>query len=190
MRTEMTAQKLSGNLDMEVGSLEANGIDGPFEIHTRQKDLTLNDFKHTVRVADSDAQVTLRAYTAPAHDIQVESKNGAVELTLPAGASFQIEATSRHGEVECDFSGPGLKVVKEGDAPSISGSYGQGGPMIRINTDYGAIRLLRAGAHPNVPSETTWNRHPHPALPGRHAQRARRASFQHGLWSAETAGIE
>jgi len=96
----------------------------------------------------------------------VESKNGAVELTLPPTSNFQIQADSRHGEVECDFSGPGLKLVKEGDAPSISGSYGKGGPMIHINTDYGAIRILRTNSQSPAPrptpepsgkAQTTWN---------------------------------
>jgi hypothetical protein len=151
LRTNMTAQKLHGSLDMEVGSLEVNGIDGPFEVTTRQKDITLNEFKHSVHITNNDAQVTLQTSTPPTHDIQVDSKKGAVELTLPPGSNFQIEASSHHGEVECDFSGPGLKVVKEGDTPSISGSFGKGGPMIRVNTNYGAIRILRGGSHPPTP---------------------------------------
>jgi len=172
MRTRMTAQKLSGRLEMEVGSMEVNGIDGPLEITTREKDVTVNNFKHSLQITDSDGQITLETSTLPIHDIQVESKKGEVELTLPEGSSFQIEAHSHHGEVECDFSGPSLKVVKEGDTPSVSGSYGKGGAMIRINTDYGAIRILRAGSHPAAPaplpepsgkSQTTWNHPPHPA---------------------------
>jgi hypothetical protein len=176
-RTQMTAQKLSGRLDMEVGSLDLNGIDGPFEVTTRQKDITLNDFKHTVQITDSDAQITLQASTPPTHDINVQSKNGSVDLTLPANSNFQVQASSRRGEVECDFAGPGLKVVKEGDAPSISGSYGKGGPMIRITTDYGAVRILQAGSEhaapaPHTPAarpepsgktQTTWNRWFYPA---------------------------
>jgi len=157
-RTQMTAQKLTGRLNMEVGSLEVNGIDGPFEITTRQKDLTVDEFKHTVHIISNNGEITLQTSTPPTHDIQVESKNGPVQLTLPSGANFQIEAESHHGEVECDFSGPGLKVVKEGNTPSISGSYGKGGAMIRINTDYGAIRILRAGSeHQMPPAQTTWN---------------------------------
>ncbi len=173
LRTDMTAQKLSGRLEMEVGSMEVNGIDGPFEITTREKDVTVNDFKHSLHITDSDGQITLETSTLPIHDIQVESKKGEVELTLPTGSNFQIEAHSHHGEVESDFSGPSLKVVKEGDTPSISGSYGKGGTMIRINTDYGAIRILRAGARPSAPpaplpessgkSQTTWNHPLHPA---------------------------
>jgi DUF4097 and DUF4098 domain-containing protein YvlB len=150
-RTDMTAQKLSGRLDMEVGSMDVNGIDGPFDITTRQKDITVNEFKHSLHITNNDGQITLQTSTPPTHDIQVESKNGAVELTLPPNSSFQIEANSRHGEVECDFSGPGLKVARGGETPSISGSYGKGGPMIHINTDYGAIRILRAGSHPAAP---------------------------------------
>jgi len=180
LRTNMTAQKLSGRLNMEVGSLEVNGVDGPFEITTRQKDITVNEFKHSLHITNRDGQITLQTSTPPTRDIQVESKNGAVELTLPPSANFQIAADSRHGEVECDFSGPGLKVVKEGDTPSISGSYGKGGPMIHINTDYGAIHILRAGSQPAAPpsprtppepsgkAQTTWN---HPERPPRAAHR-------------------
>jgi hypothetical protein len=174
-RTKMTAQKLSGRLSMEVGSLEVDGIDGPFEITTRQKDLTVNEFKHTLHITDHDGEISLATSTPPAHDIQVESKNGPVELTLPASAGFQIEATSRHGEVDCDFSGPELRVVKEGNTPSITGSYGKGGPMIRISTDYGAIRILRAGAeHSSAPAQTTWNHHTRFTVrPEKHQERRR-----------------
>jgi hypothetical protein len=50
--------------------------------------------------------------------------------------------------VDCDFTSPGLKVVKDGDSPSISGVVGKGGPTIRINSEYGAIRVYRTGSHP------------------------------------------
>jgi hypothetical protein len=150
-RTEMTAQKLTGRLNMEVGSLELNGIDGPFEISTRQKDITLTDFKHSVKITDTNGDVELRTSTPPTRPIEVDLKKGEIELSLPSSSSFQIEAASRHGEVESDFSGPALKVVKEGDNPTISGSVGKGGPPIRLDTEYGTIRLLRVGPHPPTP---------------------------------------
>lgn len=152
-RTEMTAQKVSGRVEMEVGSMEVSGIDGPLEITTREKDITVNEFKHSLHITNKDGHITLETSTPPAHDIQVELRKGEVDLTLPAASNFQIEAYSHHGEVESDFAGPTLKVVKDGDTPSISGSFGSGGAMIRINTEYGAIRILRAGAHPPAKSE-------------------------------------
>jgi len=154
-RTEMTAQKLTGRLDMEVGSLELNGIDGPIEISTRQKDITLSDFKHSVKIADTNGDVELRTSTPPTHAIEVDLKKGQIELSLPSSSSFQIDAASSHGEVESDFSGSGLKIVKEGNRPTISGSVGKGGPPIRLETQYGTIRLLHLGSHPPAPSHTS-----------------------------------
>jgi DUF4097 and DUF4098 domain-containing protein YvlB len=161
-RTDITAQKLTGHLDMEVGSLELDGIDGPFEISTRQKDITLTDFKHSVKITDTNGDVELRTSTLPTHPIEVDLKKGQIELSLPAASSFQIEAASRHGEVESDFSGPNLKVLKEGDNPTISGSVGKGGPPIRLDTEYGTVRLLRTGPHPPTRTSTggekqAWN---------------------------------
>jgi hypothetical protein len=170
-RTDITAQKLTGRLDMEVGSLELNGIEGPFEISTRQKDISLTDFKHSVKITDTNGDVELRTSTPPTHPIEVDLKKGQIELSLPATSSFQIDAASRHGEVESDFSGPGLKVMKEGDNPTISGSVGKGGPPIHLDTEYGAVRLLRMGSHPPTPpapphsptgdAKRAWDPRPH-----------------------------
>jgi DUF4097 and DUF4098 domain-containing protein YvlB len=172
----MTAQKLTGRLSMEVGSLELNGIDGPFEISTRQKDITLTDFKHSVKIADTNGDVELRTSTPPTHPIEIDLKKGQIELSLPATSSFQIDAASRHGEVESDFSGPGLKVVKEGDNPTISGTVGKGGPPIRIDTEYGTVRLLRMGPHPPTPPTP-----PHP--PAGDEKRAWNAPLHHRSFS-------
>jgi len=148
-RTDMTAQKLSGRLSIEVGSLDGTGIDGPFEINTKAKDITLDGFKHALTITDTTGDINLHAAVPPTHPISVESKKGDIELTLPSGSNFQIEAVSHHGEVDSDFSGPSIKVNHEGDAPSIMGSYGKGGPQIRLATEYGAIHIVRQGAGPS-----------------------------------------
>ena len=170
-RTEMTAQKLTGRLNMEVGSLELNGIDGPFEISTRQKDITLTDFKHSVKITDTNGDVELRTSTPPTHPIEVDLKKGEIELSLPATSSFQIDAASRHGEVESDFSGPGLKVVKEGDNPTISGTVGKGGPPIRLDTEYGTVRLAAHGIPPDRRPQP--HRIPPPGTRSEHGTRLR-----------------
>jgi DUF4097 and DUF4098 domain-containing protein YvlB len=153
-RTDLTAQKLTGRLSMEVGSLDLSGIEGPFEISTRQKDITLSDFKHNVKIANTNGDVRLRTSTPPTHPIDVDLKKGEIELALPAACNFQIDAKSRGGEVNCDFASPALKVVREGENASISGTYGKGGPLIRLNTEYGTINLLREGSPPHPGSES------------------------------------
>ena len=162
-RTDLTVQKLKGQLNMEMGSLEASDVEGPFEISTREKDISLTGFNHSVKIADTNGSINLRAAVAPTHPIEVDSKKGEIELTLPPNSSFVIEATSRHGEVESDFSAPTLKITKEGEAPSITGSYGKGGPNIRLITEYGTVRLAREGGV--VPAPKAPKAPPAPAAP-------------------------
>ncbi len=159
-RTDMTAQRLSGSLNMEVGSLDLTGIDGPFEVSTRQKDISLNDFKHSVKIVNNNGGVQLRTSVPPTHPIEVDLKKGEIDLSLPSNANFQIDATSRHGEVECEFSGDNLKVNKEGDNPSITGTVGKGGPLVRLTTAYGSIRLGREGLRTAAPTDTQPDTHP------------------------------
>lgn len=177
-RTDMTAQKLSGRLSMEVGSLDLKGIDGPLEVSTRQKDITLSDFQHSVKITDNNGEVELRTPVPPTHPIDVDLKKGGIELALPSNSNFQIEATAPHGEVECDFSGSGLKVMKEGDNPAISGSYGKGGPLIRLTTEYGAIRLLHESSRPPAPPAP-------PAPPKKPLDQARKGRSQWSVASAQ-----
>ena len=168
-RTDLTAQKLTGKLNMELGSLEVRGVEGPFEISTRQKDITLDDFKHSVKITSSNGDVRLSTRTAPTQPVQVDLKKGEITIDLPGKSSFQVEANSQHGQVECDFSAPTLSVKKEGEIPSITGSYGKGGPLIRLNTSYGTIHLQREGAGPAAPEAATPiappKGHPTPASP-------------------------
>ncbi len=153
-RTNLTAQKLSGKLNMELGSLDARGIDGPFEVTTRQKDVSLEEFRHSVKIATTNGDVRLQTSAAPTQAIEVDVKKGEIEVELPPRSNFQIDASSRRGGVDSDFSAPTLHVNKEGEAPSITGSYGKGGPTIRLTTTYGTIRLRRQGAPSTAPSES------------------------------------
>jgi DUF4097 and DUF4098 domain-containing protein YvlB len=152
-RTDLMAQKLSGTLSMELGSLDARGVDGPFEIATKQKDITLEEFKHSVKIATSNGTVRLLTSTPLSQPVEVEVKKGDIELQLSPKSSFQIDATSRHGEVQSDFAAPGLNVNTSGEAPSITGSYGKGGPTIRLTSSYGAIHLQRLGLGPSAAPE-------------------------------------
>jgi hypothetical protein len=141
-RTDLTTQQLTGRLAMDSGSLEASGVHGPFDLTTRAKDINLDGFSHSVRISNTDGDIELRAAGVPTRPIEVQSNKGEIQLNIPSSSSFQIDATSQHGEVESEFSGPNLKVNSSGDAPSITGSYGKGGgPTIHLSTAYGTIHL-------------------------------------------------
>lgn len=168
-RTDISAQRLSGSLEMETGSLSAQGVDGPFEMTTKEKDISIQDFTHSVKITDTNGDIQLSTQTPPQQPIEVQCQKGEIELKLPANSNFQIDASSRHGEVDSDFSGPELKVQSEGETPSITGDFGKGGPMIRLSTSYGTIRLAREGLGappPKPPRSPALPKPPKPAEPG------------------------
>ncbi len=156
-RTNLTAQKLSGKLTMDLGSLDARGLGGPLEVTTRQKDITIADFQYGVKVSDVNGDVRLRPAAPLRHPIEVNLKRGSIELALPPSSAFQMDAHSDHGEVESQF--PGLTVKKSGDNPSITGAAGKGGPPINLSTTYGTIRVVRGTPEPPEPPKP-------PAAPG------------------------
>lgn len=140
-RTALTAQKLTGNLTMDMGNLTASGVGGPFELSTRDKDILLENFKLNVKITNSNGDVHLQTMTPPTHPIEVDLKRGEITLSLPASSNFQVDAVSHNGGVSCDF--PGLNVSKGPPMPTIKGTYGNNGPMIRLSSTYGGIHLLR-----------------------------------------------
>jgi Putative adhesin/Domain of unknown function (DUF5668) len=153
-RTDLTTQQLTGRLTMDSGSLEANGVRGPFEITTKDKDINLDGFTHSVKITNANGDIQLRAAGIPTHPIEVQSGKGEIQLNIPPKSAFQIDAVSRHGEVDSEFNGPDLKINNNGDQPSISGSYGKGGPTIHLSTAYGTIHLGQGEASmPPTPPE-------------------------------------
>jgi len=141
-RTQLNLQKLTGNLSMDMGNLEASGVGGPFELSTRDKDIHLENFRSNVKIVNTNGDVRLQTATPPTHPIEVDLTKGDITLSLPAASNFQIDAVSRKGDVSSDF--PGLKVSKEPPAPAITGTYGKNGPLIRLSSTYGAIHLVQA----------------------------------------------
>lgn len=156
-RTNLTIGKLSGKLDMEMGSIDVVGVEGPFQMATRQKDVSLRDFKRGVTISDENGNISLDASTPPAYPIEVDARNGDIELLLPPASAFTLNATSQHGEVSSDFTAPGLAVNNRGNAPSMKGACGKGGPEIRLTTTYGAIHLAREDSFGNkTPGTQVW----------------------------------
>ncbi|MEJ2006754.1 MAG: DUF4097 family beta strand repeat-containing protein [Acidobacteriota bacterium] len=155
-RTNLNVQKLTGSLSMDMGNLSANGVGGPFELVTRDKDIRLENFKYNVKIVNTNGDVHLQTETPPTHPIAVTLKKGDITLSLPATSNFMINALSNKGEVSCDF--PGLKVSKLPGTPSIHGHYGAGGPVINLLSTYGTIHVVRSKPQgSSSPASTAYN---------------------------------
>ena len=146
-RTDMEFAKLNGDLDMDSGDLRANDLLGPFRLTTRSKDVRLEGVSGDVRIEDENGDIELRM--TKLGSIQVQNRKGDVQVYVPDKSNFQLDAKSRGGEFQTDFSE--LKVDNGDQLATANGSVGTGGPHIVLNNEHGTIEFRRATSVAEIP---------------------------------------
>lgn len=73
-------------------------------------------------------------------DLEFTTVNGGVRLTLPSGASADVEATTVNGSIETDFP---ITIRGRWGPRSARGEIGGGGANLEITTVNGSIEILR-----------------------------------------------
>jgi DUF4097 and DUF4098 domain-containing protein YvlB len=141
-RTDMELARLDGDLNMQSGDLRANNLAGPMRVLTKSKDIHLDDLSGDLRVENSNGSVEV--HSNKLGTIEIQNRTGDVQVIVPEKSNFQIEASTRNGEFQTDFSG--LKISTQNDNASASGSVGNGGPKLTINNEHGNIEVRKAGA--------------------------------------------
>ena len=161
-RTNFRCEKVPGSLRITSGNLTGNGITGPVQLTaTKSKDVQLTDFTNSLEITMERGDVELRPGKLPLSKMDVQTRNGDIEIALPPGAKFDLKGTVRKGETNNDFGDP-LK----SDSRQISGS--NGGPSIVLGTDRGNITVRKAApgdAAPPVPPAAPAKPSPPPGPP-------------------------
>lgn len=144
-RTDMRFARLDGELTMDLGELRANALAGPFTIVTHSKDIHLDDVSGDVKVENSNGEIEVQAAAkAPLGAIDIQNRKGEVRVTVPAKSSFSLEARTRRGEIESDFSELKVESPTRGES-TASGAVGSGGPHLQISNEYGGIAIRKTG---------------------------------------------
>jgi DUF4097 and DUF4098 domain-containing protein YvlB len=138
-RTDMELGKLDGELNMDSGDLHATSVHGPFEVHTRAKDIRLEDISGPITIENSHGEIDLRP-KSPFGDVNVSNHQGAIHIVIPENAGFAVNARSSRGELESDFN---LNVTKTGDDHVGQGNVGNGGNKLQLTTDHGTIEIRK-----------------------------------------------
>jgi hypothetical protein len=103
------------------GSVEVGDLDGAADIETHNGD---------VRVA----------YSRFTRSSSFETHNGGIDIRLPAGAQFHVNANGHHMDVDSDFPTMVTKSPREG---RYVGDINGGGPQLRVSTHNGSLRLRK-----------------------------------------------
>lgn len=148
--SQISVAHLNGTLETDLGDVRISGASGPVKISTHNADVDVKNATGRVDIADAHGDVKVSLSFPPRENLNITNDAGDVDLTLPADSAFEVEAVSRGGEVESDFSGNQLNVSNTDASGQITGRVGapgsSGGAKITIATTYGTIHLRRASS--------------------------------------------
>jgi DUF4097 and DUF4098 domain-containing protein YvlB len=168
-RTDLQFAKLDGDLTMDSGDLQGDGLQGPISLSTKAKDVNLRNLKGDVHISDDHGDISLESTSAAAlGNLDLTTHHGDVHLRLPAKANFQYQVATRHGDITSDFES--VRSQGHTGASNATGTVGKGGVKINVTSDTGDIEIGKADgslAAPVAPQTVPQA----PARPGKPAKK-------------------
>ena len=126
---------INGSLDIAgvTGEVRASCINGRVEAH---------DLAGRARLSTINGRLDARFQHLSGKDIELESVNGSVELTLPSDANAEVEASTVSGGINNDF---GLHVNNHRFVGhNLEGKIGSGGTHIKLENVNGRVEIRHA----------------------------------------------
>jgi len=148
-RTDMEFSRIEGSLDLDSDELHAEQITGPLHLTTRSKNIRLEEVSGDVRLQDDNGAIEVGMRTLG--NVQIDSRNGDIQLSLPDKAGFRLDAQTRDGEIQSEF--PELKVNNDEHQAKASGSVGNASSHIVLNNEHDGIEIRKASSTPPKPPE-------------------------------------
>ena len=141
-RTEIQLSRLDGTLSLSDGDITMENALGPILVSTRAMDISLKQIHGAVTVKNSDGSITVAA-ADPVAAMDLQNRNGSVDVTVPDNAKFSVQGLANDGEINSDFK---LSQTSANDHATASGDVGGGGPLMHIAAEKGDIHLHKASA--------------------------------------------
>jgi DUF4097 and DUF4098 domain-containing protein YvlB len=139
--TAVKLEGLPGEMRLSLNSLSAQNVTGPVEVRTRSKDVELADVAGAIEVETERGDVAVRQAAALKAPVRVEVKSGNIDLALPAGAAFALEAETERGAVVNDYD-QAFKEEESGRGAKLKGRLGAG-PEVRLKTVRGEVSVRK-----------------------------------------------
>lgn len=147
-QSEIRVEKIPGQVRMALGHFTGQNVVGPLQLTGKTRDVDISDFVGPVTIAVQRGDIDLRPIRSPLQAIEAKTGLGDIELAVPSAAKFELRAVSERGEIENDYGAPfSGDSDREGKrhGSTLQGSVGQG-PMVKLTTDRGLIRLRKASS--------------------------------------------
>jgi DUF4097 and DUF4098 domain-containing protein YvlB len=149
--TELHVAAVPGSINMDLGQITATGMVGPVRMTTGSRDVKLQQFTQSLELETVRGDIELEPGKTPLPSIEARSSVGRIDLILPEGAAFDLEATAERGQAENDF-GPPISHEDVGHGAMLKGKVGEG-PNIRLTAARGAVSVRKGDAPgPDAPN--------------------------------------
>jgi Putative adhesin len=139
-RTDMEVARIAGDLTMDSNDLRMQQVQGPIKVITHSKSIDLNQVYGDIHIENADNDVTVTS-GLPLGNVYINNRHASINMGVPTGSSFSVDARAQNGEISTDFS---LKNSHENNSSTLSGEVGNGGAKIVLNSDQGDIHLTKA----------------------------------------------
>lgn len=142
-RSDIMLASVPGDLEISGEMLRGTEVNGPMRLVTRSKEIHLEGVTGDVEVENSNGDIEIHpGGKAAVGKMMVTGKRGDITLVLPANAGFQIDATTRKGDITSDFGSLKINNSDGGSGSShASGTVGNGAARVQVNADTGDIRI-------------------------------------------------
>lgn len=128
---DITATSINGPLTISDsnGSVSVNNVCGSLSLTLNNGDVELQHMALTgsSRISTEHGSILFVGSLNPRGTYRFSTQSGAIELTLPATSSFNLEASTAHGAIENEFGS-----LQVGDDPSA---------LLHVSTEFGSIAI-------------------------------------------------
>lgn len=153
-RTDFQLARLDGEVEISNNSdLSASQAVGPLILTTRNRNINLDRVAGDISITNRNGSIDLTS-APPLSNITIENRNGSVNVTVPEKANFAYQFDATNGSIESEFTQ--VKGSDEDDHKNlVSGTVGNGGPLLRVTTTQGDVSLKKASIAPLPPLPPT-----------------------------------
>lgn len=135
---KVDASTVNGNVNVAgaTAPVVVGTVNGQIEAVTSTGPVTASTVNGSIRVA-------MDALAPGEGDVELETVNGSVTATLPAGLGAELDAQTVNGRVATDFP---LEVTGRINPRHIKATIGSGGRLLKLSTVNGSINIQRAAS--------------------------------------------
>jgi DUF4097 and DUF4098 domain-containing protein YvlB len=142
---DVSVAGIKGPVQVKVdhGAVSARGLGQGGRIESSGDDVDVDGFAGALEIDARRGNVRLAPGAPLSGSLTARAANGGIELEVPPGSRFALEATARDGEVHVDLEDAKAQAASAG---LFRGSIGAGGTAVTLAAEHGdvTVRLAKA----------------------------------------------